>query len=113
MTTMIIGWRGFRHFFITQKHTPSFSTSMTIVQLNFQYGFTTGGHGLGAVFQFYLLKHKEVGTSGEKMSHPWMPTPKKYNSFELSILPGYSVGNIDYKTISKIHFPYPLSVFTR
>jgi len=104
---MITEWCGFGHFFITQKHTPGFSTFMTIVQPNFLSGFTTGGHGLDAVYQYYQLKHKENGTSGKRMSPPWISTLKKYNSFELSILPGYSVGSIDYKIISKIHFPYP------
>jgi len=80
---------------------------MIIVQPNFLSGFTTGGHGLDAVYQYYQLMHKEYGTSRKRVSTPWTPTPKKYNSFELSILLGYSVGSIDYKIISKIHFPYP------
>jgi len=99
MTIMTTVWHGFRHFYITQIHTPGFSTFMTIVQPNFLSDFTTGGHGLDAVYQYYQLKHKEDETSGKRMSPPWTPTPKKYNSFELSILPGYSAGSIDYKII--------------
>ena len=66
MTTV---WRGFGHFYIAQKHTPDFSIFMTIVQTNFLSGFTTGGHGLDAVYQYYQLKHKEDETSGIRMSH--------------------------------------------
>ena len=47
------------------------------------------------------------------MSHLQKPTPKKSSSFALSVLPGSSVGNIGYKIISKIHFPYPQSEFIR
>ena len=81
---MIIEWLGFGHSFIVLKPIRGFSIFMTIVRHNFIYGFTIGGLGLDAVYQYYQLKLKEDGISRTKMSHPWKPIQKKFNFLEFS-----------------------------
>jgi len=112
LITMIIEWPGIVHSCTTQKHILGSSIFMTLVQTHSPYGSTTGGHGSDVQQQFYPLKHKKVGLTGRRISL-LMPIQKRFSSFVLSTLHGYSVGSTDYRIISWMHFHYLWFVSTR
>ena len=103
LTTMITRWHGTVLSYTFLKPTLGFLISKTLVQTPFLSGSTTSGRGLDVAQQFCQLKPEKVGISGKRISLPLNPTQKKFNFLALLTLPGFSVGNTNYKIISSIY----------